>query len=139
MPELVDVGPSFALQAVDEGIWDPYKPTTWDEIPDNLKDPDGNWVGAYYGIMSIGVNTTLVENVPTSFADLNDPQYAGQVSFNGDPRDRRRGVRRGHGCVARQRRLVRRHHAGHPVLRRPQGGRASCRDRRSRDGDRPVR
>ncbi len=63
MPDSIDVGPSFALQAVDEGIWDPYKPTTWDEIPDNLKDPDGNWVGAYYGIMSVGVNTTLVENV----------------------------------------------------------------------------
>ena len=60
MPDSIDVGPSFALQAVDEGIWDPYKPTTWDEIPDNLKDPDGNWVGAYYGIMAVGVNTTLV-------------------------------------------------------------------------------
>ncbi len=85
MPDSIDVGPTFALQAVADGIWDPYKPTTWDEIPDNLKDPDGNWVGAYYGIMSIGVNTTLVENVPTSFADLNDPQYAGMVSLNGDP------------------------------------------------------
>ena len=87
MPDSIDVGPSFALQAVEEGIWDPYKPTTWDEIPDNLKDPDGNWVGAYYGIMAVGVNTTLVENVPTSFADLNDPQYAGQVALNGDPRE----------------------------------------------------
>ena len=87
MPDSIDVGPSFALQAVDEGIWDPYKPTTWDEIPDNLKDPDGNWVGAYYGIMAVGVNTTLVDNVPTSFADLNDPQYAGQVALNGDPRE----------------------------------------------------
>ena len=87
MPDSLDVGPSFALQAADEGTWDPYKPTSWDEIPDNLKDPDGNWVGSYYGIMAVGVNTTLVENVPTSFADLNDPQYAGQVALNGDPRE----------------------------------------------------
>ena len=42
-----------------------------------LKDPDGNWIAAYYGIMSIGTNTTLVPEAPTSFADLNDPQYAG--------------------------------------------------------------
>ena len=41
-------------QAVEEGLWEPYKPTTWDEIPDNLKDPDGNWVAAYYGIMAVG-------------------------------------------------------------------------------------
>lgn len=87
MPDSIDVGPPFALQAVEEGIWDPYMPTVWDEIPDALKDPDGNWIAAYYGIMSLGVNTTLVPDVPTSFADLNDEQYAGQVSLNGDPRE----------------------------------------------------
>ena len=87
MPDSIDVGPPFALQAVEEGIWDPYMPTVWDEIPDALKDPDGNWVAAYYGIMSIGTNTTLVADAPTSFADLNDPQYAGQVALNGDPRE----------------------------------------------------
>ena len=59
MPDSIDVGPPFALQAVEEGIWDPYMPTVWDEIPDTLKDPDGNWVAAYYGIMSIGTNTTI--------------------------------------------------------------------------------
>ena len=87
MPDSIDVGPPFALQAVEEGIWDPYMPTVWDEIPDTLKDPDGNWIAAYYGIMSIGTNTTIVSDVPTSFADLNDEQYAGQVSLNGDPRE----------------------------------------------------
>ena len=61
MPDTLDVGPSFAQQAIEEGKWDPYQPTTWDEIPDNLKDPDGNWVGSFYGIMAVGVNTTLVE------------------------------------------------------------------------------
>ena len=62
MPDSIDVGPPFALQAVEEGIWDPYMPTVWDEIPDTLKDPDGNWVAAYYGIMSIGTNTTIVSD-----------------------------------------------------------------------------
>ncbi len=59
MPDSLDVGPQFALQATEEGIWDPYMPTVWDEIPETLRDPDGNWVAAYYGIMSIGVNTTI--------------------------------------------------------------------------------
>ena len=87
MPDSIDVGPPFALQAIEEGIWDPYMPTVWDEIPDALKDPDGNWVAAYSGIMAFGVNTTLVADVPTSFADLNDPQYEGQVAINDDPRE----------------------------------------------------
>ena len=86
-PDSIDVGPPFAIQAKDEGLWEPYKPTTWDDIPDSLKDPDGNWVGAYYGIMAIGANTTLVKNPPTTFADLAKPEYKGQVALNGDPRE----------------------------------------------------
>ena len=87
MPDSIDVGPPFALQAIDEGLWEPYKASTWDEVPDALKDPDGNWVGAYYGIMAIGTNTTIVDNPPKTFADLKKPEYKGQVAINGDPRE----------------------------------------------------
>ena len=75
MPDSIDVGPPFALQAVEEGLWEPYKASTWDEVPEALKDPDGNWVGSYYGIMAIGTNTTLVDNPPATFADLEKPEY----------------------------------------------------------------
>ena len=87
MPDAIDVGPSFALQAADEGLWAPFQPSSWDEVPETLRDPDGNWVAAYYGIMAIGTNTTLVEKAPQTFADLADPQYEGQVALNGDPRE----------------------------------------------------
>ncbi len=87
MPEAVDVGPSFTQQLIDEGYADVYKPTVWDEIPDALKDPAGHWIASYYGVMSIATNTTLVADPPTSFADLADPQYKGQVTLNGDPRE----------------------------------------------------
>lgn len=86
-PDAIDIGPSFTAQAISDGLIEPYKTTNWDEIPDNLKDPDGNWVGAYYGILSIGTNTTLVKNPPTSFADLLKPEYKGMVTINGDPRE----------------------------------------------------
>lgn len=86
-PDALDIGPSFTAQAISEGLIEPYKTTNWDEIPDALKDPDGNWVGAYYGIMSIGTNTTLVKNPPKSFADLLKPEYKGMVTLNGDPRE----------------------------------------------------
>ena len=87
MPEVVDVGASFTQQMIDDGYAQAYKPTTWSEIPDNLKDPAGHWVAAYYGVMSIGVNTTLVKDAPKTFADLKNPKYKGQIALNGDPRE----------------------------------------------------
>ena len=86
-PDSIDIGPSFTAQAIAEGLVEPYKTTNWDEIPDALKDPDGNWIGAYYGIMSIGTNKTLVPNPPQTWADLKKPEYKGQVTLNGDPRE----------------------------------------------------
>jgi putative spermidine/putrescine transport system substrate-binding protein len=87
MPDAVDVGPSFTSQMVTDGYAETYKPTVWDQIPDNLKDPNGKWVAAYYGVMSIASNTTLVKNPPKTFADLKKPEYKGQVTLNGDPRE----------------------------------------------------
>jgi putative spermidine/putrescine transport system substrate-binding protein len=87
MPDTIDVGPPFAIQGKTDGVWEPYKPTTWDEIPDALKDPDGNWVDAYYGIIALGTNTTIVKNAPKTIADLKNPEYKGQVYLNDDPRE----------------------------------------------------
>jgi putative spermidine/putrescine transport system substrate-binding protein len=87
MPDAVDVGPAFTTVLVEEGLVSPYKVSTWDEIPDGLKDADGNWVASYYGIMAFGVNTTIVDEVPSSWADLLDPKYANSVALNGDPRE----------------------------------------------------
>ncbi|MBI4883607.1 MAG: extracellular solute-binding protein [Actinobacteria bacterium] len=87
MPDALDVSPAKAIIAADTGLWQPYSPTLLDEVPDNMKDPDGNWVSSYYGIMSIGTNTTIVPNPPKSFADLAKPEYEGQVALNGDPRE----------------------------------------------------
>ncbi len=86
MPDSIDVSPAKAKIATDEGLWDPFQPSTWDQIPDNLKDPAGNWVAAYYGIISIGTNTTIVPNAPKTWADLKKPEYKGKVALNGDPR-----------------------------------------------------
>ena len=87
MPDNLDVSPAIAQQVAEENLWEPYKPCLWDEIPETLKDPNGNWVAAYYGIMAIGSNSKIVPEAPTSFADLKDPKFKGQVSLNGDPRE----------------------------------------------------
>lgn len=85
-PDVIDVGLSFGPSAMAEGLLQPYKVATWDTIPDDAKDPDGHWYGDYYGVMSFIVNTDLVDTVPTSFADLLKPEYAGAVALAGDPR-----------------------------------------------------
>lgn len=85
-PDVLDIGLAFGPQAKDEGLLQAYKVSTWDTIPDDAKDAEGYWYGDYYGVMAFAVNTDLVENVPTSFADLLKPEYAGQVSLAGDPR-----------------------------------------------------
>jgi putative spermidine/putrescine transport system substrate-binding protein len=87
MPDALDVSPAISQEVDAKGYWETYKPCGWDEIPDVLKDADGKWIAAYYGIMAIGTNTTVVKNAPTSFAELAKPEYKGLVSLNGDPRE----------------------------------------------------
>ncbi|MGP6174487.1 ABC transporter substrate-binding protein [Corynebacterium sp. A21] len=84
-PDVLDIGYSFTQPAMDQGLLEPYKPSNFDAIPDQLKDPEGNWVGAYYGVISIGVDLANAE-VPTKFADLLDPKYKGKIALPGDPR-----------------------------------------------------
>jgi putative spermidine/putrescine transport system substrate-binding protein len=86
-PDSVDVSPAIAQEMVDNGLFEPYTLSVDSEIPDGLKDPDGNWTAAYYGIMAILTNTTIVKNAPTTFADLTKPEYKGLVALNGDPRE----------------------------------------------------
>ncbi|QIM15335.1 extracellular solute-binding protein [Leucobacter insecticola] len=83
-PDVLDIGATFTKQAIDENLLATYVPSTVDEVPKALKDPDGKWVAAYYGVMSIGVDANKVD-VPKTWADLKDPQYKGQIAM-GDPR-----------------------------------------------------
>lgn len=87
MPDAIDVSPAISQDVDAKGLWEPYKPCLWDEIPEVMKDADGKWVAAYYGIMAIGTNTTIVTDAPDSFEALKDPKYKGLVSLNGDPRE----------------------------------------------------
>ncbi len=85
-PDVVDVGLSFGPSASEEGLLQPYKVATWDSIPDDAKDADGNWWGDYYGVLSFEVNTAAVDSVPQDWADLLKPEYKGKIALAGDPR-----------------------------------------------------
>jgi putative spermidine/putrescine transport system substrate-binding protein len=86
-PDVLDIGLSFGPAAKDEGLIQPYKVSTWDSIPDDAKDADGYWYGDYYGVLSFGINKDIVTGPsPTSWADLQKPEYANLVALSGDPR-----------------------------------------------------
>ena len=85
-PDVVDVGFAFGPQMVEEKLVAPYKVSTWDTIPAEVKDADGNWYGDYYGVLSFMVNKDIVANSPQDWSDLLKDEYKGQIGLSGDPR-----------------------------------------------------
>jgi putative spermidine/putrescine transport system substrate-binding protein len=84
-PDVVDVGPAFALTGAKEKLFQPYKVATWGDIPADTKDPNGLWYGDYFGVESFAVNTDVAKTVPQSWADLKKPDYKGMIALNGNP------------------------------------------------------
>lgn len=85
-PDVIDVGFSFGPTAQAEGLLAPYKVSTWDTIPDEVKDPDGHWYGDYYGVLSFMVNKDIIQEAPQDWADLLKPEYKAAIGMSGDPR-----------------------------------------------------
>ncbi len=85
-PDVIDVGLSFGPQAKTDKLIQPYKVSTWADIPDSAKDADGYWYGDYYGVMAFMVNTDVQPKVPADWSDLLAADYKGQIALSGDPR-----------------------------------------------------
>ena len=75
--DIGDVGAAFGPIATAKGVTQPYKPSTWDQVPDWAKDKDGHWALAYTGTIAFIVNKKLLHGseVPTKWADLKDGKY----------------------------------------------------------------
>jgi putative spermidine/putrescine transport system substrate-binding protein len=84
-PDVLDLGTSFAISAASQGLLAPYKVQSWSEIPASAKDSNGDWFDDYGGYVSIGYNSKVVKDPPTSFADLLKPEYKNEVALNGNP------------------------------------------------------
>jgi putative spermidine/putrescine transport system substrate-binding protein len=82
---VLDIGPAYGPLAKEQGLISPYKVETWDTI-EGANDSDGYYYVDYSGIMVLEINTEVVTDLPTSYADLLDPKYAGQIALAGDPR-----------------------------------------------------
>lgn len=84
-PDVVDVGTAFAAKGQQEGVWAPYKVATWNDIPANQKETNGNYYADYGGYVAIGYDSSRVKTPPTSFKSLLSPQYHNMVALNGSP------------------------------------------------------
>lgn len=84
-PDVIDVGLSFAMQAKEENLLQPYQVSTWSTIPEAAKDPDGYWYGDYYGIIVFEINADIVSNIPEDWSDLLTTESP--IALTGSPSD----------------------------------------------------
>lgn len=73
--DIGDVGAAFGPIAKEQGVTQPYKPSTWEQVPAWAKDADGHWALAYTGSIAFIVNKQLVKEVPKSWAELKKGKY----------------------------------------------------------------
>jgi putative spermidine/putrescine transport system substrate-binding protein len=84
-PDVLDVGPSFAIAGANEGLYAKYFNRYFGTVPRAMKDGRGFWIADYWGVVSFGTNRAAVSNVPKSWADLLKPEYKNKVALNGSP------------------------------------------------------
>ena len=77
------LGVTFGIQAKKDGVVTPYKPSAWNEIPDGLKDPEGNWFTIHSGTLGLMVNVDALKGkpIPKSWKDLQKPEYKGLIGY----------------------------------------------------------
>ncbi|WP_166359064.1 ABC transporter substrate-binding protein [Pseudomonas akapageensis] len=75
--DIGDVGAAFGPIATKQGVTQPYKPSTWEQIPAWAKDKDGHWALAYTGSIAFIINKQVVKDAdaPKSWADLKNGKY----------------------------------------------------------------
>lgn len=83
--DYLDTGVSFANNAAEQSLLAEYRPQTADDVDGALKHPENMWMNQYGGFMTIGCDANAVDVCPTSFAELDDPMYAGKVALVGNP------------------------------------------------------
>ena len=73
------------IAAAADNLLEQYQPRGSAKIPRQYKDQNGYWTGIYVGALAIAVNQQVLSErglpEPTSWADLTNPIYKGQISM----------------------------------------------------------
>ena len=79
-----------ALDAAEKGLVADFKPVNFNKLPDAFKHPTGQWFTIHTLNVAFLVNTKIVKNVPTSWADLTRAEYKNSIVYL-DPRSTGQG------------------------------------------------
>ena len=76
-------GITFGIKAKAERVTQAYKPKLFDEIPADLKDPEGHWWTVHQGTLGLFVNKDALKGkpVPACWRDLLKSEYRGLVGY----------------------------------------------------------
>ena len=74
-----DIGILFGKVADQKGVTPPYMAPNAAKLPVGLKGEKGGWVATFTGVPAMVVNTDVIKNVPTTWADLAKPEYKGKI------------------------------------------------------------
>ncbi|MEE2040552.1 extracellular solute-binding protein [Nocardiopsis sp. CT-R113] len=76
-------GIAFAEQLVGAGVLRSHVPEGSEDVPEELRDPDGAWTTVHTGTIAFIVNEDHLDGapVPTSWDDLLDPAYEDKVGY----------------------------------------------------------
>ncbi len=74
---------TYLMDFTQRGFFEPYVPKEGDKIPARFKDPNNNWYAIDLYLAAFCVNTEKLTEyglpMPTSWADLTNPVYAGHL------------------------------------------------------------
>ena len=77
--DIGDIGQDFVGRLTENNLTMPFKPSSWDQLPDQFKDKDGLWSASYWGAIGFLIHTDKVKNAPQTWGDLLKPEYKDMV------------------------------------------------------------
>lgn len=83
--DYLDTGVSFAEDGAAQNLLAEYRPAGAENLDGALRSKTDQWTSQYGGYMSIGCDTTRIDNCPTALADLAKPEYKGKIGAFEDP------------------------------------------------------
>lgn len=81
--DIAYLGVNAGISAANQSLVEAWKPARFNEIPTNMKDPEGRWWTVHQGTLGFFVNVDALKGtpVPACWADLKKPDYNGLVGY----------------------------------------------------------